>query len=57
MVKIKIIKSKKLKQLIMIKKDSYINFEYFVFYVFKLQSKIFKDLKNCPGCLNVYTTE
>ena len=57
MVKIKIIKSKKLKQLIMIKKDSYINFEYFVFYVFKLQSKIFKDLKNCPRSLNVYTTE
>lgn len=57
MVKIKIIKSKKLKQLIMIKKDSYINFEYFVFYVFKLQRKIFKDLKNCPRCLNVYTTE
>ena len=37
------IKSKKLRQLVNLiktKKDNYLNVKYFVFYVFKLQSKI-----------------
>ena len=41
------IKSKKLKRLLILilktKKDNYLNVKYFVFYVFKLQSKIFKN--------------
>ena len=41
------IKSTKLRELVNLiktKKDNYLNVKYFVFYVFKLQSKIWKNL-------------
>ena len=43
-----------MKRLIEIKKGNYLNFKYFIFYVFNLQIK-FK--KNCPLSLNIYPTD